>query len=116
MGGFAYGLSKAAPPGAALGSSWLYFSENGGTTFAAGPELGPQGYSFGDVLASPAPGTVVGGLAYFGNGDVNEQDLRASFDGGHHWTVVYRGQLFYSVSPARRKGWASCSPQRAPPP
>ena len=27
MGGFAYGLSKAAPPGAALGSSWLYFSE-----------------------------------------------------------------------------------------
>ncbi len=106
MGGFAYGLSKAAPPGAALGSSWLYFSENGGTTFAAGPELGPQGYSFGDVLASPAPGTVLVSRAYFGNGDVNEQDLRASFDGGHHWTVVYRGQLFYLgfTSPAQGVG------------
>jgi hypothetical protein len=106
MGGFASGLSKAAPPRATLGSSWLYFSDNGGTTFAAGPELGLQGYSFGDVLASPSPGAVLLSRAYFGNGDVNEQDLRASLDGGHHWSVVYRGQLFYLgfTSPAQGVG------------
>ncbi len=106
MGGFAYGLSKAAPPGAALQSSWLYFSDNGGRTFAAGPELGLQGYSFGDVLASPSPGVVLLSRAYFGNGDVNEQDLTASFDGGYHWTVVYRGQLLYLgfTSPAQGVG------------
>ena len=52
MGGFASGLSKAAPRGAVVGSSWLYFSDNGGTTFTAGPELGPQGYSFGVVPTS----------------------------------------------------------------
>jgi hypothetical protein len=95
MGGFASGLSKAAPRGAALQSSWLYFSENGGATFEAGPELGLQGYSFGDVLASPSPGVVLLSRAYFGNGDAADQDLRASFDGGHHWTVVYRGVLSY---------------------
>jgi hypothetical protein len=106
MGGFAYGLSKAAPPGAVVGSSWLYFSDNGGMTFEAGPELGPQGYSFGNVLASPAPGAVLLSRAYFGNGELNEQDLRASFDGGHHWSVVYRGQLFYLgfTSPAQGVG------------
>ena len=106
MGGFAYGLSKAAPAGAALGSSWLYFSDNGGRTFAAGPELGPQGYSFGGVLASPSPGVVLLSRAYFGNGDLNEQDLRASFDGGHRWSVVYRGQLSYLgfTSPAQGVG------------
>jgi hypothetical protein len=106
MGGFAYPLSRAAPPGAALGSSWLYFSNNGGQTFEAGPELGPREDSFGDVLASPAPGVILLSRAYFGNGDVNEQDLRASFDGGHHWAVVYRGQLLYLgfTSPAQGVG------------
>ena len=106
MGGFAYGLSKAAPPGAALQSSWLYFSDNGGTTFTAGPELGLQGDSFGDVLASPIPGAVLLSHAYFGSGDVNEQDLRASFDGGHPWTMVYRGELSYLgfTSPAQGVG------------
>jgi hypothetical protein len=44
--------------------------------------------------------------SYFGTGDVNEQDLRASFDGGHHWTVVYAGQLLYLgfTSPAQGVG------------
>jgi hypothetical protein len=106
MGGFAYPLSRAAPPGATLGSSWLYFSNNGGQTFETGPELGPRGDVFGDVLASPVPGVILLSRAYFGNGDVNEQDLRASFDGGHHWTVVYRGQLLYLgfTSPAQGVG------------
>src|ERR1019366_8511944 len=56
-----------------LGSSWLYFSNNGGQTFETGPELGPRGDVFGDVLASPVPGVILLSRAYFGNGDVNEQ-------------------------------------------
>ncbi len=112
MGGFAYPLSKAAPPGAALGSSWLYFSDNGGQTFAAGPELGPRQDVFGGVLASPAPGVILLSRSYFGNGDVNEQDLRASFDGGHHWTVVYEGQFLYLgfTSPSQGVGIVQLSP------
>lgn len=88
MGGFAYPLPKSAPPGAIWGSSWLYFSDNGGKTFQAGPELGAKG-SFGDVLASPSPGIIVVSRDYENAG------LEASFDGGHHWAVVYRGSLFY---------------------
>lgn len=89
MGGFAEGLSKSAPPGATIGSSWLYFSSNGGNSFQAGPELGPMGESFAGVLASPVPGAILIGRAYPG------QDLIASFDGGRHWAVVYRGELSY---------------------
>ena len=40
MGGFAYPLSKSAPPGATLGSWWLYSSSDGGQSFVAGPRLG----------------------------------------------------------------------------
>ena len=50
-----------APPGATLGSSWLYLSSDGGTSFGrAGPEL-----DFGDAvrrsasLASPKPGAIL---------------------------------------------------------
>jgi hypothetical protein len=95
MGGFASSLSKSAPPGATLGSSWLYFSDNGGASFEAGPELGPQGYIFGGVLASPSPGVVLLSKDYFGNGSVNKQDLMASYDRGRRWSVVYRGDLVY---------------------
>ena len=95
MGGFAYPLSSAAPRGAVLGSSWLYFSDNGGRDFVPGPELGPRQDVFGDVLASPSPGVVLMSRSYFGHGGVNQQDLRASFDGGYHWTVVYGGQVLY---------------------
>jgi hypothetical protein len=58
------------------------------------------------VLASPASGIVLLSRAYFGNGDGNEQDLRASFDGGHPWTMVYRGELSYLgfTSPAQGVG------------
>ena len=90
MGGFAYPLSSSAPRGATVGSSWLYFSYNGGQSFQAGPELERTGDFGGGVLASPAPGVVL-----VGRGDANGQDLTASFDGGRHWTEVYRGQLFY---------------------
>ena len=89
MGGFAEGLSKSAPKGATLGSSWLYFSSNGGSSFQAGPELGPLGDFFSGVLASPAPGAIL--LAH---GDMG-QELTASFNGGHTWAVVYHGELTY---------------------
>jgi len=91
MGGFAYSLSKSAPPGAKLGSSWLYFSDDGGSSFAAGQELGGLGNSFSGVIASPAPAVVlIGHQAQSG-----QADLLASFDRGVHWSVVYRGQALY---------------------
>lgn len=92
MGGFALPLSNSAPPGATLGSNWLYLSNNAGGSFAAGPELRPiKGYYDSSVLASPVPGVILF------NRDVGSgQDLIASFDGGAHWSVVYRGQLFYA--------------------
>jgi len=89
MGGFAEGLSKSAPKGATLGSSWLYFSSNGGSSFQAGPELGPLGDYFAGVLASPEPGVI---LLVHGN---SGEDLTASFNGGHTWTVVYHGAVTY---------------------
>jgi len=89
MGGFAEGLSKSAPKGATLGSSWLYFSSNGGSSFRAGLELGPLGDFFGDVLASPEPGAIL-----LSHGDMG-QDLMASFNYGHTWTTVYHGELTY---------------------
>ena len=90
MGGFASPLSKSAPRGATVGSSWLYFSTDGGRTFRAGPELRPvEGFFYG-LLASPTPRVIVV------SGDVGDsKDLTASFDGGTHWTNVYRGQLFF---------------------
>jgi photosystem II stability/assembly factor-like uncharacterized protein len=84
MGGFAMGLSKSAPPGATLGSSWLYLSSDGGRTFVAGPQLAPQG-GFYSVLASPAAGVIL----------IGGNRLSASFDGGRHWSVVYAGALSY---------------------
>jgi hypothetical protein len=89
MGGFAEGLSSSAPKGAKLGSSWLYFSSNGGSSFQAGPELGPLGDFFGSVLASPEPGVIL-----LSHGDMG-QDLLGSFNGGHTWSTVYHGELTY---------------------
>jgi hypothetical protein len=91
MGGFASPLSPAAPPGATLGSSWLYTSDDGGQNFVAGRRLGTR--DFGDLaasggpIASPGPGTILlGTIARSG-----PPSLAASFDGGRRWAVVYRG-------------------------
>ncbi len=93
MGGFAQGLSPQAPPGAKLGSSWLYESDNGGSTFAAGPELRllKNFYSYG-VLASPAQGVI-----FISRPHGKGEELMASFDEGVRWKVVHQeiGQLFY---------------------
>ncbi|HWD96856.1 MAG TPA: hypothetical protein VG246_10595 [Acidimicrobiales bacterium] len=95
MGGFAYGMPKSAPRGAAIGSSWLYFSTNGGVSFKAGTEIRPVkgNLSFGQfagVLASPRPGAVI-----LGRNVGDGADLIASYDDGARWGVVYRGQVSY---------------------
>jgi hypothetical protein len=90
IGGFGSSVSKSDPPGAALGSTWLYVSDNGGKSFHADGRLGPLGpVTYGGVLASPSPGVVF--LSRSGPSD----QLLASFDGGHHWGVSYSGGLFY---------------------
>jgi hypothetical protein len=87
MGGFGYSLSSSAPPGATLGSNWLYFSTDGGRSFHSGPELEPRNIYFDGVLASPGPGVVV-----MSRGPGGVDNLMASFDGGRTWRVVYRGE------------------------
>jgi hypothetical protein len=86
MGGFAYSLSPSAPPGATLGSNWLYFSSDGGRTFRSGPELKPRNFYFSGVLASPAPGVVV-----LSRGPGGVDNLMESFNDGRTWRDVYRG-------------------------
>jgi hypothetical protein len=88
MGGFAQGLSPQAPSGAKLGSSWLYFSHDGGNTFEAGPELLWVVDGNSGVMASPAPGVIL--LGRFASTGA----LMASFDAGVHWRDVYHGEPF----------------------
>lgn len=90
MGGYASSLSRSAPPGAKLGSNWLYFSDDDGKRFAAGPELRPVKPIFDSGnLTSPSPNVLLLGR-YAGNGEV----LIGSFDGGIHWSVVCRRGVF----------------------
>ena len=91
MGGFASPLSNSAPPGAKLGSTWLYSSSNGGQSFHANGQLGVLGGPFfGGVLGSPVPNAVVTSRS---TGTTNQ--LVASLNGGRNWSVVFRGNLFY---------------------
>ena len=94
MGGFAFPLSPSAPPGAKLGSSWLYASSDGGASFHAVRQVreaddGPT--------ASPAAGTILYGTF------TARPRLVASFDGGRSFTVVANGEpLFVGfTSPAQ---------------
>jgi hypothetical protein len=90
MGGFASPLSKSAPKGATVESSWLYVSTNGGTSFNAVSQLGKLGTEVGGVIASPAPGII-----FLSRSTPTANELEASFDGGHHWSVVYNGSFNY---------------------
>ena len=99
MGGFAFPLSRSAPPGATLGSSWLYFSHNGGASFIAGPELRPMRSFYSGIIASPLPGVI-----FLGKSVGNSEDLVASFDGGVRWTNVYREQPTYLEFPSSSHG------------
>jgi photosystem II stability/assembly factor-like uncharacterized protein len=112
MGGYAYPLSKSAPPGATLGSWWLYFSSDGGQSFVAGPRLGSNGYQFTGLLASPAPGVVFLGYGGYGGPGGAQPQLLASFDGGRTWAPAYRGSFFYLgfTSPSQGVGLLRPSP------
>jgi photosystem II stability/assembly factor-like uncharacterized protein len=90
MGGFASPLSKYAPAGAKVGSSWLYASSDGGASFRAVAQLGKLGDQVGTVIASPAPGTVL-----VARGTYQHPYLAASFDGGRQWADVYQGAFDY---------------------
>jgi hypothetical protein len=84
IGGFAYGLSKSDPPGAKIGSNWLYFSNDAGARFRAGPELQFGTYVYSDALTSPSPQVIL-----LGSTNGNRPDMVASFDGGVRWAVAY---------------------------
>jgi hypothetical protein len=106
MGGFAYPMPTPAPRGATIGSSWLYFSTNGGATFSVGTEIKPVKGNlsfgqFGGVLASPQPGVVILGRD-IGNG----RDLIASYNGGRSWTVVVRRDVTSLEFPDAQHGVA----------
>ncbi len=107
MGGFASPLSRSAPRGATLESSWLYRSSDGGKVFRAGPELARRPSVFFGVLASPRPGVIV-----LGRGGSGGNELSASFDGGRAWQVVYRGQLTFLgfTTPTQGVGIVQSSP------
>jgi hypothetical protein len=90
MGGYASPLSRTAPPGATVGSTWLYVSSDAGRTFTAGSELGPDSDFFGPELASPRLGTILTTARTPQN-----QYLRASFDSGRHWSNVYTGNVTF---------------------
>ncbi|HYA45087.1 MAG TPA: hypothetical protein VED59_05735 [Acidimicrobiales bacterium] len=91
MGGFASPLSRHAPPGATLGSSWLYVSVNGGVTFSPVIQLGGRELTVGQVLATPAPGDIF----VTRSTPQGASRLEASFDGGRHWSIVYDGTVNY---------------------
>ncbi len=111
MGGFASSLSPAAPPGAALGSTWLYGSADAGTSFHPVVQLG-AGYTaskpaavigFGTLAAASARSLVVGRWA-------PRPGLLASFDGGLHWQVVHQGAISYVGFTSPEQGVAITAP------
>ncbi len=96
IGGYGDNPSKFDPPGATIGSAWLYFSTDGGESFRAGTELRPvkDFLFFSGALAAPAPHVVILSRPTNGGGV-----LCASFDDGVSWSTVYRG-------PGRHHWWA----------
>jgi len=95
MGGFAYPMPTSAPRGATIGSSWLYFSTNGGASFTAGGEIRPvkENWSagqFAGVLALSQPGVII-----LSRNVGNTEQLVASYDKGASWSVVYAGRVSY---------------------
>jgi hypothetical protein len=115
MGGFAHPLSRSAPPGAKLRSSWLYLSADGGAGFRAGPELPNHAGSYaavGGPIASPVPGAIL-----FGAPDpkTGREALIASFDGGMHWSVVASGAPAFVGFTSPSQGSRSCGRATGPP-
>lgn len=109
MGGFASPLSKSAPRGAALGSTWLYESINAGRTFSAVAELGTQSQYVGPDIATSRSGTVL----ITQNASQN-RNLLASFDAGRHWSVVYIGYVAFVHFVDANEGFALAQRSRGP--
>jgi hypothetical protein len=107
MGGYASPLSKSAPPGAKVGSTWLYQSENAGRTFTAVAQLGPNSENFGSTLAAPRPGTYV-----IARGTFPDLNLLASFDAGLTWSEVYAGNIAFMHFYSPNEGAALVAPYR----
>ena len=88
-------MPTSAPRGATIGSSWLYFSTNGGASFTAGGEIRPvkENWSagqFAGVLALSQPGVII-----LSRNVGNTEQLVASYDKGASWSVVYAGRVSY---------------------
>ncbi|HUC14181.1 MAG TPA: hypothetical protein VMS00_06985 [Acidimicrobiales bacterium] len=111
MGGFAEGLSKSAPKGATLGSSWLYFSTNGGSSFQAGPELGPLGDFFSSFPACSLRRSRGSSCSPTATGARNSLRASTAAIPGPSSTTVSSST---SASQARYRVWGSCSQQRRP--
>jgi hypothetical protein len=109
IGGFASPLTKAAPRGAKLGSTWLYGSDNSGQTFAPVGELGPNSEYFAPTLAIPQPGTLV-----ITGRNVRQQDLLVSFDNGRTWNTVYVGNVTFVHFVSANEGVALVQGSKGP--
>jgi photosystem II stability/assembly factor-like uncharacterized protein len=107
MGGFASPVTKAAPPGARPGSSWLYVSPDAGGHFYARAQLSSALTATFGVVAYPAP------HEFLVAQESTTNKLLASFDAGHHWTTVYDGDVFYLgfTSPTQGVGLAVEAPK-----
>jgi hypothetical protein len=108
MGGYASPLSKAAPPGAKLGTTWLYVSTDGGETFKAVADLGPASDFFAEVDA-PRTGTIL-----ITERTRENQYLLVSFDSGRHWSNVYTGNVTFMRFIGPNEGVALVQPSKGP--
>jgi len=109
MGGFASPLSRMAPSGATIDSTWLYASKNAGRTFTARTELARSNVYFGSVLASPTATTIL-----LTRNIAPRQELVASFDGGQHWTTVYFANVYFARFVSTSEGVALVHPSKSP--
>jgi hypothetical protein len=83
IGGFGGDDSGPVPPGAKLGSTWLYISTNAGATFKSGLEIAKTYSGGATILAAPSTSTLLAVDEYF-----SPSVLVVSFDGGLHWSKV----------------------------
>lgn len=102
MGGFASPLSASAPPGATLGSVWLYTSRDGGLSFRHGPPLGRW---FESILAAPSL-TNLFATRILNSKTAFYQQFVHSVDGGHHWRIVRRERALSVAFQSSRQGVA----------
>ena len=84
-----WGPPDNLPAGAAYPAEWLFQSSDGGASFQAVGPL-PSG-SAGNLVATPAPATIVVSVSTSAGTGPSAGALSASFNGGHTWQTVYQG-------------------------